>query len=162
MAESGRGIGAGDAQSVPVVGTNGKFGSVFVASAPYPGDVQGTGQEGGTTIKCTKGVYWRQQGKAECDSVGATKYYLGNGTQVTNTESITRGYKGGYNIIQTAGSRSATGGGDGGSGAAGGNAGTSGGGAGGSGWADTGTITIVDTQLGGSTTNAKVVLRVVT
>ena len=46
-------------------------------------------------------------------------------------------------------------------GATGGNGGLSGGGGGGSGYND-GSVTVVDTQLGGSTANAKVILRVVT
>ena len=53
------------------------------------------------------------------------------------------------------------GGGGGGNGATGGSEGGTGGGGGGSGYQD-GSVTVVDTQLGGSTGNAKVVLRVVT
>ena len=64
--------------------------------------------------------------------------------------------------MQTAGS-SAGGDGDGGNGATGGNGGVgnNGGGGGGSGYQD-GSVTVVDTKLGGSTGDAKVILRVVT
>ena len=67
------------------------------------GDSIAPGTDGGRTITCTKGVYWRQQGKGACDSLGTTKYRTANGTEVSNTASITRGFKSGYNIIETAG-----------------------------------------------------------
>ena len=97
-----------------------------------------------------------------------------NGTIVTNTAEITRGYKAGYfnNMIKTGGKggsganiSSAVGrGGQGGNGATGGTggAGVSGGGAGGGSGYEDGSVTVVDTQLGGSSGDAKVVLRVVT
>ena len=53
------------------------------------------------------------------------------------------------------------GGGGGGNGATGGTEGGTGGGGGGSGYQD-GSVTVVSTQLGGSTGDAKVILRVVT
>ena len=61
------------------------------------------------------------------------------------------------------GSASRTKSGNGGNGATGGNGGQDGtsGGGGGSGYQD-GSVTVVDTQLGGSTGDAKVILRVVT
>ena len=52
-------------------------------------------------------------------------------------------------------------GGNGGSGSLGGSGGTYGGGGGGSGFQD-GSVTVVNTRLGGSTGDAKVILRVVT
>ena len=116
---------------------------------------------GGQTISCTKGVYWAQQGVGACtDITGSTQFRLSDGTIVTNTASITRGFKAGYNIMQTASNRLGDGGG-GGTGSTGGNGAASGGGGGGSGYQD-GSVTVVDTKLGGSTGNAKVVLRVVT
>ena len=140
---------------------NGKFGGIFNTGAGlYAGDQQGTGTDNGKMIICTKGVYWRQQGKSQCASLGTQQYRLANGTLVSNTASITRGYKAGYNIIQTAGAAGVTGG-RGGCGRVGGSGGQSGGGGGGSGYADTGVITIKDAKLGGSTGYAKVVLRVV-
>ena len=87
-------------------------------------------------------------------------FRLSDGTPVANTALISRGFKAGYNIIETAGAKEANGG-RGGNGAIGGMGGGEGGGGGGSGYND-GSITIVDTQSGGSTGNAKVILRVLT
>jgi hypothetical protein len=88
-------------------------------------------------------------------------FRLWDGTTVDNTaDGITRGFKAGYNIMQTA-ARGSGDGGAGGNGATGGNGGSSSGGGGGSGYQD-GSVTIVDNKLGGSTGNAKVILRVVT
>ena len=142
---------------------NGIFGSSFIAPTLYPGDAQaGTPAfitEGGRTIRCTKGVYWAQQGIAPCDDIsGSTQFRLSDGTVVTNTNEITRGFKAGYNIMQTAGG--GRGGLRGGNGATGGNGGQgpNRAGGGGSGYAD-GSVTVVDTRLGGSTEHAKVLLR---
>ena len=114
-------------------------------------------------------------------------FRLPSGTIVTNTASITRGFKAGYNIMQTAGKgqpneiiermkmiRPNLGGddipryadtqyGDGGCGVVGGNGATGprGGGGGGGGYTD-GSVEVVATQLGGSTGAAKCILRVVT
>ena len=119
-------------------------------------------------IKCTKGIYWRDQGFSACEDIpSGNKFRLSDGTEVQNTSSsITRGFKAGYNIIETKGE-----------------AGElwwwswwntvriwtrrwkrlvewveewSGGG--GSGYTD-GSVTIVSTQQGGSTGAAKVVIR---
>ena len=142
---------------------NGIFGGSFEADPLLPGDVQASGTNSGRTIKCTKGEYWAEQGITACSDVTAgSKFRLPDGTEVTNTSSsITRGYKSGYNIIQTAGSRGGSDGGKGGNGATGGEAGVSGGGGGGSGYFDG--VTMIDNQLGGSNfTKAKIVLRVVT
>ena len=118
---------------------------------------------GGRTIPCTRGVYWAQQGKGACEDIGTVKFRLGDGTEVTNTSaSITRGFKAGYNIMQTKG-KGENGGGEGGSGATGGQGATDpdAGGGGGSGYQD-GSVTVIGTMQGGSTGNAKVVLRVAT
>ena len=114
-------------------------------------------------MSCTKGVYWAQQGVAPCaDITGNTQFRLSDGTVVSNTGSITRGYKAGYNIIQTAGINQTPNCGKGGNGATGGNGAiTLGGGAGGSGYTD-GSVTIVSTQQGDWTGNAKVVIRIQT
>ena len=109
-------------------------------------------------------MYWRDQGLGACDTT-TTKFRLSDGTEVSNTMTLTRGFKAGYNIMQTAGAGLAPNfTGRGGNGATGGDGaadpGTAGGG-GGSGYQD-GTVTVVATQQGGSTGTAKVVLRVVT
>ena len=83
---------------------------------------------------------------------------------INTTNSITRGYKAGYNVIQTAGigavGINAGRGGNGAGGGFGGQDGPSGGG-GGSGYTD-GSVTVVDNRLGGSTGDAKVILRLQT
>ena len=170
-------IGAGQ------LGNDGIFGSAFVSDNVYPGDSQAIDHDGGQAIKCTKGVYWAQQGIAPCADVASDssvgdlgKLHLADGTIVTNTGSINRGYKVGYNIVQTGGKGYSnvddlgeqdqhfnTRNGDGGCGAIGGDGayGPRGGGAGGTGYTD-GSVTVVSSTLGGSTGDAKVVLRVAT
>ncbi len=148
---------------------DGIFGSAYLSPVLYLGDSQipadGTNSSGGRTISCTKGVYYAQQGIGACNDIsGTTQFRLPDGTLVTNTGDITRGFKAGYNIMQTAGLSIAQGSvsGDGGNGAGGGGGGINGkGGGGGSGYTD-GSVTIVDTQLGGSTSWSKCVLRIVT
>jgi len=113
---------------------------------------------GGRTLPCTKGIYWQQQGVAPCNDVGTTQFRLPDGTVVSNTASISRGYKAGYNIIQTAGRGIE--GGNGGNGASGGIGGQSGaGGGGGAGYGD-GSAILVSSALGGSAGDSKIVLRV--
>ena len=139
--------------------SNGIVGSATSLTAISP-DTQATAPNGGRVLPCTKGIYWRQQGVSPCSDVGTTQFRLSAGAIVTNTASITRGFKAGYGINETSGQGSA-GGGNGGSGATGGQGGTNGsGGGGGSGYTD-GSITVVSTQLGGSTEDAKVILRLV-
>ena len=144
---------------------SGVFGSTVSAPTLYPGDTQAGNNNGGQTIRCTKGVYWAQQGVGACDDIAAetvaatSKFRLSDGTEVTNSAEIVRGYKAGYNIIQTAGKGiTAFRGGNGATGGEGGDGNDAGGG-GGSGYSD-GTVTIVSNQLGGSTEAAKVVLRI--
>jgi len=158
---SGRGAGSGgsafDAGTLPA---NGIFGSRTSLTATVP-DTKATIPSGGRALKCTRGDYWRDQGFTACEDVTTGQARISDGTVVTNTASITRGYKDGYSIIQTDG-RGDSGGGDGGAGATGGNGGTSdSGGGGGSGYTD-GSVTVVDANLGGGDENARVVLRIVT
>ena len=155
------GIG-GVAIAAGTLGANGTYGSQYAPTVGlYPGDTQATGQNSGQTIRCTKGVYWAQQGIAACsDMVGSNVFRLASGTPVSNTALITRGFKAGYNIIETGGAKSANGG-RGGNGATGGSGGSAGGGGGGSGYND-GSITVVDTQQGGSSGDAKIILRLQT
>ena len=170
--ESGWGFDRGEGGvQIPAgsMGGNGTFGSAYSRGniTVYPEDNKLNYNSplplraGGFAIKCTKGVYWRQQGVTACNNIGDVKFRLSDGTEVTNTNAnITRGFKAGYNIMQTAGGQfSSQLGGIGGNGAAGGD-GTdaNGGGGGGSGYTS-GAVTVVDTRLGGSTGNAKVVLR---
>jgi hypothetical protein len=158
--ESGFGRNGGLGGGVITTGnlpTNGIFGSATNLTAISP-DTKAIAPNGGRSIPCPRGVYWRQQGVSPCSDVGNAQFRLSDGTIVTNTASITRGFKEGYGINETAGLES-TGGGRGGNGAAGGGGGFNGsGGGGGSGYTD-GSITVVNTQLGGNTGDARVVLR---
>ena len=164
------GRGGGNFPLSGSLGLNGIFGTAFAPLKPpsllYPGDgwrgnVNATQTNGhaGRTIICTKGVYWAQQGVAPCTAMSPEmKFRLSNGTEVTNTANIVRGFKAGYNIMQTAGAQRNINSGKGGNGAAGGEGGMGAGGGGGSGYHD-GSVTVVSTQLGGSTGEAKVILR---
>jgi hypothetical protein len=144
---------------------NGIFGSsssseVFI----YPEDSRNY-SGGGRTISCTKGVYWRKQGKSACEDLGRIKFFLSDGTLIQNSAQIDRGYKDGYAINQTAGNSGSVygGGGVGGNGATGGNVGGFGvynySGGGGSGYHD-GSVRVIETTLGGnSSTNTRFVIR---
>jgi len=128
--------------------SDGIFGSLTSLTAESP-DTKATGRDGGRTLPCTRGDYWRDQGKSPCEDLGTIKFRTPNGTEISNTASITRGYKSGYNIIQTQGKRELASGGNGGAGATGGKGGTSSaGGGGGSGYTD-GSVTVINTTRGG-------------
>ena len=118
----------------------------------------------GRTIPCTRGVYWRDQGKSPCEDLGTIKFRTPDGTEISNTAEIARGYKSGYNVIQTRGAPGNDGGagGAGATGGRGGNGATNfGAGGGGSGYTD-GSVTVVNTTLGGSDrANATIVIRLV-
>jgi hypothetical protein len=159
--QNGFGRGGGTGGTVYTAGTlpsSGVFGSLATQTSVSP-DTKAAVPLGGRVLPCTRGVYWRNQGFASCQDVGTTQFRLSDGTLVTNTGSITRGFKAGYNIIETAGAGFGNGG-NGGYGATGGWGGNAGGGGGGSGYTD-GSVTVVSSTLGGSTGNARVVLRVV-
>ena len=162
--ENGQGRDSGEGGPTFATGTlgeNGVFGSAFTPTVVYPGDTVATGFAGGRTIRCTKGVFWAQQGQAACEDISdETTFRLPDGTVVANTANIARGFKSGYNIMQTAGNGN---GGDGGNGCHGGK-GSSGGNAGGGGGSgyDGGDITVVDTQRAGSRADAKVIMRLQT
>ena len=98
------------------------------------------------------------------------KYRTSNGSQVTSTASITRGYKAGWNIMQTAGagdknlatSRGNYYGGDGGNGAFGGQGGTNNrGGGGGTGYISN-SATSVSQSAGSNDDQAQVIIRLKT
>ena len=152
------GTGGGAIVGFDSLRNDGKFGSAYISPLVYPEDRQSGDGTGGHTIKCSKGIYWREQGIAACADVGTVQFRLAGGEVVTNTGSILRGYKAGYNIIQTAGG--GRGGWRGGNGASGGDGGQrpNMAGGGGSGYSD-GSVTIVSTTQGGSTGFAKVVIR---
>ena len=171
--ENGASARAGNASGGQAVqageGTlTGRFGGNFNGTALTGGIVSPDQQlnivSGGNSIICARGVYWREQGKAPCDDVGTVKFRTPDGTEISNTATIARGYKSGYNVIQTAGDGIGQQGtdpraGDGGCGFTGGAGGDNRGGGGGSGYTD-GSVTVVDTQLGGGDGNAKVIIRI--
>ena len=156
--------------------TNGIFGSLTTLTAVAP-DTKAITPNGGVTATCTRGVYWRDQGVSACSDVdagplpdvvyqtpvgGFPKFRSSDGTEIENTTWLNSGYKTGYNIIQTAGKKQTSTSGNGGNGSVGGQGGSNGfGGGGGAGYVDS-SVTVVDTQLGGSELiNAKVILRAV-
>tara|TARA_B100002019_G_scaffold290121_1_gene307129 strand:- start:53 stop:2746 length:2694 start_codon:yes stop_codon:yes gene_type:complete len=165
--ENGSGVDGGNGGDLVAAGTlpsNGYYGTLTSLTPVNPDTTSNEPQGGGRTIPCARGVYWRDQGKAPCDDLGTIKFRNSDGTEVTNTAEISRGYKSGYNIIQTKGlGETFANAGDGGTGAMGGKGGRKGyGGGGGSGYTDD-SVTVVSTQQGGSEfTTAKVVLRIVT
>ena len=178
----------------------GTFGSSYFVdpSILQPGDVSNNAFDlmdtwqnaAGRTIKCTKGSYWISRGYGPCQDMGQVRFVDEYGVEppTNNTNSITRGFKAGYNIMQTgalgrvpsnikqlwarynAGREDTVGldmdyrsnisvSGSGGNGVAGGKGATqNGGGGGGSGYQD-GSVTVIHTQQGGSTGKAKVVMR---
>lgn len=138
---------------------NGIFGSSSSSSTIYSEDSKASDRDGGRTISCTKGVYWRQQGKTACSDLGTVKFRLPDGREVSNSVAINRGFKEGYGINQTAGSNAGSDGGRAGNGATGGSGGQSGGGGGGSGYTD-GSLTVVNATLGGhNVQETKLVMR---
>ena len=111
---------------------------------------------GGRTLPCPRGDYWRDQGKSPCEDLGTIKFRTPDGTEISNTAEIDRGYKSGYNAIQTAGAGETAQSGDGGNGYSGGWGGQDGGGGGGAyGYTD-GSVTVVSTTQGGSTGPARI------
>ena len=111
---------------------------------------------GGRTLHCPRGVYWRDQGKSPCEDLGTIKFRTPDGTEISNTAEIDRGYKSGYNIIQTSSGDLGTQTVRSGSGATGGAAGQSNfAGGGGSGYTD-GSVTVLTTKLGGSIGPARI------
>jgi hypothetical protein len=142
---------------------SGIYGSVYENSGIglYPGDSIANSPDGGRTISCTKGSYWIDQGIAPCsdNSSSDIKFVNVDGTTITGSSLIKRGFKPGYTISNTSGLE-INNGGRGGSGATGGGGGISGsGGGGGSGYTD-GSIIVPTSVLGGSTGSSKIIMRV--
>ena len=111
---------------------------------------------GGRTIPCSRGIYYRDEGFSACEDVGNVRYRISDGTEVSNSAIIERGFKAGYNIMMTNGGE--IGGVNGGRGATGGEAGDNGnGGGGGSGYTD-GSVTVLEATQGGSARDAATVI----
>ena len=102
---------------------------------PIAPDTKASTPNGGTTIRCSKGNLFQSANQPNpCSDRGSSvKFALSDGTLVTNTKEINRGFKAGYNIFYTGGLGSSSGG-NGGSGATGGQGNVQYGGGGGSGY----------------------------
>ena len=152
----------GDSIEAGTLPSSGYFGTLTTLTPVLTDTTSEEFLGGGRTIPCTRGVYWRNQGLSACEDIPSeNKFRLSDGTEVQNTSSsITRGFKAGYNIIETRGA-SRRGSGGGGAGAMGGQGGTNGNntaGGGGSGYTD-GSVTVVETTQGGGRALATVIIR---
>jgi len=152
----------GDSIEAGTLPSSGYFGTLTTLTPVLTDTTSEEFLGGGRTIPCTRGVYWRNQGLSACEDIPSeNKFRLSDGTEVQNTSSsITRGFKAGYNIIETRGA-SRRGSGAGGAGAMGGQGGTNGNntaGGGGSGYTD-GSVTVVETTQGGGRALATVIIR---
>ena len=144
---------------------NGVFGSVLDGSSVnlQGTDTVATAPAGGRTISCSKGSYWTGLGISPCENNSSSqiKFRIADGTEVTLSDNIIRGFKPGYTINTTEGRRlNATDmtGGRGATGGMGGGFGNNNGGGGGSGYTD-GTADINTTQLGGVPIDEKAKIR---
>jgi hypothetical protein len=155
---SGRGAGTGGSLYLPgTLPSNGIFGSI-TAITPKAGDTQASAPNGGRCIPCPRGDYWYNLGYSACSDLGDIQFRVANGSLSSNTAVVSRGFKAGYGIRNTAGA-GLSGGGNGGNGATGGNGGNGGGGGGGgSGYTD-GSVTVVSTRQGGNTTTGRIIIR---
>ena len=134
-----------DEGALPLIG--------FFAGGGYNPPVNYSAVTGGRVSACTIGNYWAGQGYAPCADVGNVKFRTGDGTEVSETPTIQRGYKAGLGHRNDGGNGSGNNGGGGG-GAYGGDAGNGdGAGGGGASGYSNGEATIVTTQLGGNSSN---------
>jgi hypothetical protein len=146
---SGRNAGIGGARlSAGQLTLNGIFGSNSTITTFLSGDSKAEIPSGGRTISCPKGFYWVGRGIPPCTNIGTTQFYNVNGTLISQSALINRGFKPGYTITTTGG-RALSNGGNGGVGATGGSGGNEGGGGGGSGYSD-GSFTILSSSSGGN------------
>jgi hypothetical protein len=128
-------FGSGWAVSRGITGGRGPN-ALGVSIAPVP--------LGGKIINCPNGLFWRNRGVSSCQSLGNIQFFLENGTRITNSATISRGFKAGAGIRQVSGNQG------GGNGARGGNGGDGGGGGGGGSGYHDGSIEVLETGLGGS------------
>jgi len=155
----GVGTGGGSGGQAPTISLNGIFGSIIQSTTLQNGDSIASVPDGGRTISCTKGQYWLDQGVSPCsdNDTSSIKFRSSDGTEISGSDEIIRGFKPGYTITTTAGVKGSSNGGNGGNGAEGGQGGTTGGGGGGSGYTD-GSVTLVSSTSGGNNTNKSSVL----
>jgi hypothetical protein len=116
------------------------------------GDTKATSPSGGRALSCSKGLYWTRQGISACANNGVTQFRNTDGTLISQSALITRGFKPNYTINVTEGA-GVSDGGNGGGGATGGGGGTSGGGGGGGSGYTTGSLTtVLSSTIGGNAT----------
>ena len=152
----GKNAGRGGAKISPGnFNLTGQWGSILSDSSftLRDDDIVAEVPNGGRTISCSKGAYWINQGIGACEnnSSSAVQYRSIDGTLMTNSASITRGFKPGYTVTECSG-KAISDGGNGGNGGTGGEGGVQGsGGGGGSGYSDD-SFEIRESELGGNTT----------
>ncbi len=154
----GDGISLGLGGERPVTGTlklTGSYGSILSGSNVnlYDGDTIETQQDGGTTISCTKGSYYINQGFSPCEDISSEliQFTSNSGFLFSSSSELYRGFKSGYTITDTAGASSDDTSGRGGNGATGGEGGSNrSGGGGGSGYVDD-SVVVISTAIGGNT-----------
>lgn len=90
--------------SPTTLGENGVHGSA-TNLLPVAPDTKASIPNGGTTIRCSKGNLFQfaNQPNPCADRGTSVKFATSDGTLVTNTKEINRGFKAGYNIFNTAG-----------------------------------------------------------
>ena len=148
---NGRNGGAGgqlfDVGTLPTIG-------VFPGGDTW-GGVNWSSPSAGRISGCTPGSDVFRNEFSPCEDMGSRRFRTSNGSEISGTSIIQRGYKPGVGHRNNGGNGSGNEGG-GGSGAAGGNAGGGGGsGGGGASGYSNGEVTVISTQSGGNTsTNA--------
>ena len=125
-----------------------------------PGDTLAVIPNGGRTISCSNGFYWRNQGVSACDSVGTTRFRNEDGTLISRSAEIVRGFKPGYTITSTEGAAIISSSGNGGRGATGGSGanGPFSGGGGGSGYANESVVQVLSSTAGGNTEERSIII----
>ena len=152
----GKNAGTGGAKISPGnFNLTGQWGSILSDSSftLRDDDIVAEVPNGGRTISCSKGAYWINQGIGACEnnSTSSVQYRSIDGTLMTNSASITRGFKPGYTVTECSG-KAINDGGNGGNGGTGGEGGVQGsGGGGGSGYSDD-SFEIRESELGGNIT----------
>ena len=142
--EFGRNAGTGAQLLLPgTLDQNAYFGSSYKVLRPDANPASAR-PLGGKIANCPPGNYWRDRGFSPCQLMGNIQFYTDNGTLITNSAVISRGFKSGLAYRQVGGYQG------GGLGARGGNGGDGGGGGGGGSGYHDGSIQVLQTGLGGS------------
>ena len=144
----GRGGGRGgptfDTGSLPTTG--------FFPGGQTYGGVNWTSPTAGRASGCPMGSSYFQSRYSPCDDIGVSRYRTSQGNEISQTPSITRGFKPGIGHRNNGGNGSG-GNGGGASGAHGGDAGSSNSAGGGASGYSSGDVTVLTTQSGGNSSN---------